>query len=253
MRVTSFLAAAAIVGLGAFCVVADDPAKGIPARPSASDYAARAQWQHATFAASLVPAKQAQHLFAFDISRSYLIFEVACYADDKASLKISRDAFVVKVNASGDSIHNADATTVASTIQRQNAPPMPSAHSGNIETAASIGYSHGTDPYTGRPVSGVYTSGGVAAESGDRRDMPPPDTSSKPGGTYEDRKMLEAQLRVRGLPDGPVDHAVAGYLFFRKSDVKAQPDDTYALQYLADDDGSGATHAVTISVPKKSK
>jgi hypothetical protein len=243
--------AAVLVAL-MFCLSADEPPKGIPARPAPSDYAAKAEWQHATFAASLVPQKQVEHLFAFDISRTYLVFEVACYAGNENALKISREAFVVKVNPSGDAVHHAEPDTVASSIQRQNQPEIPSSHPVNVQGGATIGYEHGTDPYTGRPVNGVYTAEQVGVRTGDDRGIQRPDPTPKPGGTYEDRKMLEAQLTARSLPDGPVDHAVAGYLFFRKSDLKAQPDNTYALEYLADEDGSGATHAVVIPVPKKS-
>jgi hypothetical protein len=243
----------ALAVLTCFLVVADEPPKGVPARPAASDYATSAQWQNATFAASLVPTKQVEHLFAFDISKSYVVFEVACYADSTAALKISREAFVVKVNASGDGIHNAEPDTVASAVQRQNLPPMPSSHGTNVQTSANIGYERGTDPYTGRPVSGVYTGGGVGVDRGGPETTPQPQQYPKPGGTPEDRRMLEAQLSARSLPEGPVNHPVAGYIFFRKSDLKAQPDGTYALQYLADEDGTGATHAVALAVPKKAR
>jgi hypothetical protein len=226
-------------------LLADDGPQGIPARPSASDYAAKTQWQTATFAASLVPSKQVEHLFAFDISKSFLVFEVACYADSNAAIKISREAFVVK------DIHSTEPETVASTIERQNQPPMPSSHPLGLETSATIGVAHGNDPYTGRPVTGVYTGGSVTAETNPRRDGGYP-SDPKPGGTSEDRRMLAAQLKVRGIPEGPVHHPVAGYIYFRKSDVKAQGGN-YELQYLAEEEGTGVTHAVTLTVPAKTR
>ncbi len=243
---------AVLFGLAAICLLADDGPKGIPARPLPSDYAAQAEWKSGAIGASIVPPKQVEHLFAFDISKTYLVFEVACYANDKEPLKVSREAFVIKVNASGDAIHHAEPDTVASAIQRQNQPPMPSVRNKNIGVGAEVGYEHGVDPVTGRRVNGVYTGAevGVGADNGRSS---PPDPVAKPGGTYEDRRMLEAQLTARSLPDGPVDHAVAGYLFFRKSDLKIQPDKTYALEYLADQDDSGGTRAITISVPLKSR
>jgi|GEM_PF-6662388 len=235
-----------------FCLMAEDAPTGIPARPSASDYAVQAQWQNATFAASLVPAKQVEHLFAFDISKTFVVFEVACYAGDASPLKISRQSFVVKVDASGDSIQHTEAETVASAIQRKNLPPMPEIGSNTgVNTWATIGVAHGNDPYTGRPATGVYTAGGATVEQGRGANSAPP-RDVKPGGTYEDRKVLESQLRAHSLPEGAVNRAVAGYLFFRKSDLKAQGGDAYALEYLADSDGSGATHAVMIAVPHKS-
>lgn len=243
---------AVLLGIAAICLLADDAPKGVPARPSASDYAAKAAWRSGVIAASIVPPKQVEHLFAFDISRTYVVFEVACYANDANPLKISREAFVVKVNASGDSVRHAEPDTVASAIQRQNQPPMPSIHDRDVAIGADVGYEHGVDPVTGRPVNGVYTGGRVGAGEGtaDGGRASYPDPVTKPGGTYEDRKMLETQLAARSLPDGNVDHAVAGYLYFRKSDLKSQGNN-YELQYLADEDGSGVTHAVTVSVPRK--
>jgi hypothetical protein len=225
---------------------ADDAPQGVPTRPAASDYAANAQWQTATFAASLLPAKQVEHLFAFDISKSFVVFEVALYADSNAALKVSRAAFVV------NDIHSTEPDTVASAIERQNQPPMPSSHPLGIETSATIGVQHGTDPYSGRPASGVYTGGSVTAETGGRRDGGYPTQDAKPGGTAEDRRMLAAQLRVRGIPEGPVNHPVAGYIYFRKSDIKSRGGN-YELQYLAEEEGTGATHAITLTVPGKTR
>jgi hypothetical protein len=232
------------------CLLADDIPQGLPARPSATDYATQTKWQSTTFAASLVPQKQVEHLFAFDISKAFLVFEVACYADNSADLKLSRDAFVVKVNP-GNEVHNSEPGTVASTVQRQNQPPMPDGIGPHVSTAATIGYEHGTDPYSGRPVNGVYTGGEVTVNNDGRDNSPPRDP--KPGGTSEDRRLLETQLRARSLPEGPVHHPVAGYIFFRKSDLKAQPDGTYALEYLAADAASGTTQAITLAVPKKTR
>lgn len=223
-------------------LVADDAPQGVPARPAPSDYATRTQYQNATFAASIVPSKQVEHLFAFDISKSFLVFEVACYADSNAGLKISREAFVVK------DIHSAEPETVASAIERQNQPPMPSSHPLGLETSATVGVGHGP--------GGTYTGGSVTAETaGGRRDGGYPTSypqDPKPGGTSEDRRMLASQLKVRAIPEGAVNHPVAGYIYFRKSDIKAQ-NGNYELQYLAEEEGTGATHAVTLTVPAKTR
>jgi len=239
MRVKSLL----ILTIVTCFLLADDGPQGIPAKPSASDYAAKAEFQKATFAASLVPSKQVEHLFAFDISKSFVVFEVACYADSNAAIKISREAFVVK------DIHSSEPETVASTIERQNQPPMPSSLPVAIETSATVGVAHGPNG-----TGGVYTGGSVTAETNGRHDGGYPGGyphDPKPGGTSEDRRMLAAQLKVRSIPEGPVNHPVAGYVYFRKSDVKAQGGN-YELQYLADDEGTGGTHAVKLTVPAKS-
>lgn len=242
----------ALAAVGCLLSLADEPPKGLPPKPAPSDYAVQGTWQHATFAASLVPTKQVEHLFAFDISKSFVVFEVACYADSAAETRLSRVAFVVKTNASGDTAHNSEPETVASAVQRQNLPSMPSSHDSDVVTSANIGYERGTDPYTGRPVSGVYGGAGVGVEHGGPDRYPAPQ-NPKPGGTSEDRRLLETQLRARSLPEGPVHQSVAGYLYFRKSDIKPQADGTYALEYMASDEGSSATHAVMLAVPKKAR
>ncbi len=239
----------AAVMIFAFLSLAQDAQQGIAPRAAATDYAANSQWQNISFGASLVPSKQVEHLFAFDISRTYAVFEVACYANSGAALKISLASFVIKNRSSIDPIHQADADTVASVIERQNEPSIPNPHGIGVGGSATVGVAHGTDPYTGRPVTSVYTAGQVTADNNPRDSAPPP--SPKPGGTPEDRRLLATQLRARSLPEGPVNHPVAGYLYFRKSDIKSNPDGTYELQYLAEDESAGTTHVVTLFVPVK--
>jgi hypothetical protein len=155
------------------------------------------------------------------------------------------------IKAKSTDVRHSEPETVASAIERQNVPPMPASHGVGVQTAATIGYEHWTDPYTGRPVSGVYTGGSVTVDQNRRDQGPLPDP--KPGGTPEDRRLLATQLRTRSIPEGPVNHPVAGYIFFRKSDIKTESGDNYQLQYLADDEATSTTHAVILAVPRRAR
>jgi hypothetical protein len=190
-----------------------------------------------------VPTDQVRHLFAFDISKSYVVFEIACYPGEKLPGQLEPDSFVVKTGNKGDAVHQADAGTIAADVQRQNTPRL-SSRTSDVHTEANVGYESGTDPYTGRRVHGVYTGGGVGVGSGQ-----PADRGSRyptPGGTPEDRQLLQSQLHQRALPGGNFDHPVAGYLYFARSSVKKDAKGAYALEYSTD-----STQTVHLTVPSK--
>jgi len=52
---------------------------GVHARATPADYATSQQGKIATYAASLLSAGEVKRIFAFDITKTYLVFEVACY------------------------------------------------------------------------------------------------------------------------------------------------------------------------------
>ncbi len=200
--------------------------QGIPPRAKADDYAAKVQVDGKVYAASLIPAKQVKHIFAFDISATYLVFEVACFADADHPSQLLREDFAVKGRTQGELTHQVEAETVASVIQQQNTPKPPS-HKPDMAVGTAVGYESGTDPVTGRKVHGVYTEAGVGVGVGN--DSPRYPT---PGGLPEDRELLQTQLRVRSLPEGKFDHPVAGYLFFPKAGLKADANGKYPLEHL---------------------
>jgi hypothetical protein len=230
-----------LVLLSAGLQFAQQGAGGISPRAKADDYAANAQEGSTVYAASLLPAKQVKNLFAFDISGDYLVFEVACYINPSNPLQIQRDDFVVKGRAQGELTHQAEADTVASVTQQKNLP-KPASRKPDVGGAVGVGYQTGTDPYTGRKVHGVYTDAEVGVGIGN-------DGSAQryptPGGTLEDRELLRNQLVARSLPEGKMDHAVAGYLYFPRAGLKPQQDGTYVLKYLI------ASKEVSLTVPVK--
>jgi hypothetical protein len=222
---------------------------GIHARSTPDDYSVSAPAAGMTIAASFIPPAQVRHLFAFDISGSYLVFEVACYPAKDASLQVDANGVAAEINRKGAIERSVDATTVAADVQRQHIP-QPSARTGNVYTEADVGYHSGTDPYTGRRVSGVDYGGGVAVEHGG------PDTGTRrypdPGGLPEDRETLRGQLLEKGFPDGKFDRPVAGYVYFARSLVKKDSKGVYHLDYQTDG-SAGPSVSITLAVPDKNR
>ena len=222
-------------------LVAQEPGSGVPPRAKADDYAVKAQAAGVTFAASLISAKQVRDMFAYDISSSYVVFEVACYIDTATPRQILREDFVVKGRAQGELTHQVEAETVASVMAQKNMPKPPS-NKPSVGVGTTVGYESGTDPVTGRKVHDVYTSTGVGVGIGNDGRYPP-----VYNGPPVDRDMLQAQLRARSLPEGKFDHAIAGYLFFPRAGFKTQQDGRYALEYLMD------SKEVVLPVPDKTR
>ena len=211
---------------------------GVPARGTPDEYAAHVSSGGRVYAATVLPADQVKHLFAFDISKSYVVVEVACYPGG-APINIEPDSFVAKGSKDKGVIRTTDAVTVAADIQQKNTPRPPSVTS-PVYTEATVGYESGTDPYTGRRVHGVYGGGGVAMGGNPGPQFP------TPGGWPQDRELLERQLASRSLPAGRFDHPTAGYLYFPHALLKKKGKGFYQLEYLAD-----AAGPVELTVPAK--
>ncbi|MBV9033875.1 MAG: hypothetical protein JO182_05225 [Acidobacteriaceae bacterium] len=220
-----------------------DQPKGIHPRSKPEDYAAHMQIQShgMIIAATALSPDEVKHLFAFDISKNYVVFEVACYPEANGRLQLQADDFVVKTNDKLELAHRADSQTVAASIQQKNTPRSPSTPT--IYTEANVGYESGTDPYTGRRVHGVYTGGGVGVSN-----YPTPQYPG-PGGYPQDRELLENQLWNKSLPDGTFTAPVAGYLYFPSALLKKKTNGGYLLQYQSADLSS----RMDLQVPAKTK
>jgi hypothetical protein len=238
--------------MGALSLVAQESTpKGVHPRATPDDYAVKAQGKSAAYAASLVHTEQAKHLFAFDITGKFLVFEVAYFPQDNHWTNLDADDFVIKRGDKGDLTHVADATAVASEIQKENAPKRAeSLGTGNtqIHTEGHIGYESGRDPVTGQRVGGTYGGAGVGVEHGGSPNPPDP---IRPGATPEDRRLLSAQLQDRQLPNGKFDHAVAGYLYFAKAAVKKDSNGNYILEHLGETDSLNVSEKIELVVPAK--
>jgi hypothetical protein len=252
MSRSTTLAASLVLCCGVF---AQEQPSGVPARSTSADYSAHVTVGGVTYAASLVPPNEVKHVFAFDISKDYVVFEVAVYSPLGSSLQVNPDSFVLRSSQASDPVRRADSTTVASVIQQKNLPRQQQA-SGleSVGVAAEVGYETGRDPYTGRRVHRTYTATEVGASVGDNR-MPPP---VFPGGYPQDRELLEKQLWDRSLPAGQVRQSAAGYLYFPSSLLKKKAGAVYELEYLGPDQepalsGSPSSRTIELRVPAKNR
>lgn len=222
------------------------PSEGIRPRIRVSDYAVQARNDRAVFAASVLPSAQVKQRFAYDISKSYVVIEVACYPGTPGPLSVHDGDFSIRLSSKADSVYPAEATTVAAVIQRKNLPPGPG-QSAPAYGEVSVGYENGTDPYTGRHVHTVYTGAGVGVGG------PPVPSYPSPGGYPQDRALLEEQLWHRGLPEGTFVKPVAGYLYFPTSLLKKEKG-FYLVEVRGGTEGPGNPPAKwELRVPLQSK
>lgn len=242
------------LGAAALCVCcslmsAQQQQRGIVARSSPAEYAAHVTVAGVTYAASLAPANEVKHIFPFDISKHYVVFEVALYPSAGSSLNLNSEGFVVRSSPSGESVRSADSVTVASLIQEKNMP-LPSSRPVDVTAATEIGYESGRDPYTGQREHGTYTATEVGVSN--RVNAPPPMPS--PGGYPQDRDALESQLWGKGLPSGQIRQPTAGYLYFPSSLLKKKASGTYELEYVGSEpvlNSSAAPQKVQLQISAK--
>jgi hypothetical protein len=227
------------LGLLSLTLVAGTP-PGIPPRATPDQYSAQGAQNGNVFAASLLPPDQVKHLFAFDISKDYLVFEVACYPAAQTSLKIEPASFLLNGGKEKEPVRPSDAQSVAGQIQSKNTPRLPST-SPQVYTTAGVGHESGTDPITGRRVHGTYTNVGAGVGVGNSPDNPP--SLPTPGGWPQDRELLQQQLAARALPEGSFERPVAGYLYFPRALIKNKKD-VYQLH---------AGDIVVLDVPVKTR
>ncbi len=233
-----------------FCVVAfaQQPAqqpRGVPARSTPGEYPAHFESNGTTYAAALISGDEVKHIFAFDISKSYVVFEVAAYPANASRPSIDPSNFLLRIAQSGDFLHPVDSETVASVIQHKNLPRPPSKVP-PVVASTEVGYETGRDPYTGQRVHGTYTNTQVGVGTG--RDPGPPPSPS-PGGYPQDRELLENQLWDKSFPTGDVVRPTAGYLYFPSSLLKKKSNGGYELQYLALD--AAASEKIQLQIPAK--
>ena len=248
-----FVTGAAALFLCSGVVFAQQP-RGVPARSAPADYTSQVTVNGVTYAASLLSPEQVKHAFAFDISRSYVVFEVGLYPTAGTRLNLDPDGFVVRSSHAGEDIRSSDSVTVASDIQQKNLPPPPS-NRPSVTASTAIGYESGTDPYTGQRYHGTYTASQVSVDNS-RDNLPP--VMPSPGGYPQDRALLENQLFDKSLPQARIDRPTAGYLYFPSSLLKKKTGREYELEYLGSDqqpvlNRGASTQKVVLMVPARTK
>ena len=216
--------------------------EGVRVRSGPADYSAQTKAGGTEIAATVLSADLVKHAFAYDISKQYVVIEIAIFPGTKDSLAVREGDFSIHPPAKLDVIRQAEPETVAADIQNRNTPR----HTGRsvpVYGEVNVGYETGTDPDTGRRGHGTYTGVGVGVGG------PPAPTYPTPGGYPQDRALLEDQLFRKSLPEGAMTKPVAGYLYFPLSELKSSKG-SYDLEFRSDDPHQ---QAVTLSVPARAK
>jgi hypothetical protein len=211
-------------------------------RSSASDYPAHQDAKNATIAAVRVPDEQLNHIFPSDLSKKYVVVEVAIYPKDGSSVEVAAVDFVLRLT---DSESHPETAEEVAAMWRPHSKAHPDITSKtHVYTETGVIIAHGQDPVTGRPTTrtGTYEQVGVANGEDPNRRAPYPSGSS---GVDADR--FEAMLGNWALPEGKAASPVAGYLYFPLPKATKGKGKAIELQYAHE--GSSAT----LTLPALSK
>jgi len=200
-----------------------DGSGGVLPRDSVSAYQAHRDTDDVTVAASLLPPNRAAKLFTFDVSKRYIVVEVAVYPKPGHDVDIHLLDFELK-RASGEKSLPATPEEVAA-VWGQKPPQLPSRAPVMAPAQGGAQYGSAGNPNTGRPdhVWGTYAGEGPG--------YAPPMYGSGPGA-----HSLEAKVRQSALPQGRTNRAVAGYVFFPVA--RQRKDDVPEICYLLPGGGS---------------
>ena len=209
----------AIGGLISPVVAADS---GLQPRPSSSDYPASKTAKAATIGALLAPADQVKKILPDEISRKYIVVEVAVYPQDGSPVDVSPLDFALKFGP--DDVRYPSTPREVAALWKENTPSLPK-HGVEVHGETGVTYSSGNDPVNGR-TRGTSTYEGVAVSNGPPQEAPP---APPPYDPY----VVEAKAKEKALPDVQTSQAVAGYLYFSRS-TKKHKNAALELQYSKD-------------------
>ena len=202
---------------------------GIRPRTNGADYPAHMTIDGVTVAAVVVPRDRVRKIFATDLNGGgYVVVEVAVYPEPGREVDLSPGDFTLSSGSESSIVYPVSARSIAGALDRKNTPRQR-----NTDVDVTIGYENGTDPVTGRRVSGVYTGVGVA--NGPAGTLGPPPAGPDPW-------TMQQELEERSLAEGKVRQPVAGYLYFPKLSKKSR-NAGYELTYY------GAKDKVRLSIP----
>lgn len=197
---------------------------GLTPRAKPSDYAVHETAKTAVIAASIVSPDMVRKILTPDISKGYVVVEVAIYPQDGHSFDVDLMDYSLKV---GDQVIHADKPRDVAMPWPEKKPTLGD-RGPAVTTESGVIVAHGPNPATGKPQTTTGTWEGVSV-SNDPRDRNPPPPSNRP-----DQSAAEARVRERALPLGETKHAVAGYLYFPQYGKKHKGD-AIALNYSKDD------------------
>jgi hypothetical protein len=212
---------ACIVASTIFSLAARAADTGVPPRASAKDYPVQGQAGSAIIATTIVPSTQVSKMFSPDISKQYIVVEVAIYPQTGISFDVQSGDFALRV---GQRVGRPDRPIdVAPWPERRDpASRLPV----DVTTEVGIVHESDNDPLYGRhQTTGTYT--GVAVSS-PRNDIPPPPDPRL------DPRIISDKLQRMALAEGDTKDAIAGYLYFPQYG-KRKKSDEIELRYAKHD------------------
>jgi hypothetical protein len=208
--------------LACFAVFAFAAPKGTVARSTALKYPAHAEQDGVAMGAVLLTSQEARSNFVSDLNHCCLVVEVALYPQKGQNLDVSLNDFSLRTIGTDNAVKAASATLISGTLQKKAAASRDVV----VSPSAGVGYESGVvyDPMTGQPRrgGGVYTQTGVGVGIGS--------PGGQGGSTDADRKVMEAELDEKGLPEGALATPAAGYLYFPLA--KKTKNAHYELEYM---------------------
>jgi hypothetical protein len=211
---------ACVVGSTILSIVAGAADTGVPPRGDSTDYPVHGPADTATIAADIVPPNQVSKMFSVDISKQYIVVEVAIYPGNGVAFDVESVDFALRV---GQRVGRADRPIdVAPWADRRDTQRLPV----DVTTETGVIYQRSSDPVYGHQQSvGTYTGVGVS-EPG-QNVPPPPNPKTDPRVIYE-------RVRRSWLAEGATKTVIAGYLYFPQY-AKRRKSDAIELKYAKDD------------------
>ena len=169
--------------------------KGILPRTSADRYPIHAGNDGTEVGAALLSPAQVRKAFSFDLSGSCLVIEVALYPQKGKERNVSLTDFSLQLAGTDTVVKPSRANAIAAKLPPDSVSPGEVIVTPSGEAEAAVG------PRTLH----IHIEAEVAVDG----------VSGEPHPVSErDRAVAEAQLGDKGLPEGKVSSAVAGYLYF---------------------------------------
>jgi hypothetical protein len=204
---------------------------GVPPRLTPKDYAAQGHAGAAKIAASIIPANQVSRMFSPDISKDYIVVEVAIYPENGVPFDVESPDFALRV---GQRIGRADLPWDVARWPDSRPPIRRSPV--DVTTEVGIVHESDNDSVYGRQ-HGTATYTGVAVSTPGHDNLPlPPDPRADP-------RVISDKLQRMALPEGDTKAAIAGYVYFPQY-AKHKKSDEIELKYAKDD------VAVNLVLPK---
>jgi hypothetical protein len=195
---------------------------GVPLRGASTDYPVHERADAATIAADIIPPNQVAKMFSPDISKQYIVVEVAIYPEGGVPFDVKSADFALRV---GQRVGHADRPVDVAPWYERRDPGGRLPVDVTVETGGI--YEHGDNPYDARR-QGVGTYSGVAVTAPGRNDPPPPSDPKV------DPRVMYDKVRRSSLAEVDTKTAIAGYLYFPQYS-KQRKSDEIELKYTKDD------------------